>query len=135
MDAKLAQLASIAAQKDKQQGFSQLLQASLAQEAPADDTLAVVRAVVTDERVGLVVARQIITDLVKGLEAGAVPDSDIRKKIIQDTLEVLQPRIVSYEEQVRVPHSAATTTINNIARTYYLKHSGLWASFATRQHL
>ncbi|KAH7105564.1 hypothetical protein BKA62DRAFT_690149 [Auriculariales sp. MPI-PUGE-AT-0066] len=100
MDAKLASLAGIAAQRDKQAGFSQLLQASLAQANPVDDTLAVARAVVTDERVGLVVARQIITELVKALESGAITDAEVRKRITEETLQLLQPRIVSYEEQV-----------------------------------
>ncbi|EJD53625.1 hypothetical protein AURDEDRAFT_133335 [Auricularia subglabra TFB-10046 SS5] len=99
MEGKLAQLAATASQKDKQAGLSQLLQTTLAQPDPTKDTVTLVQTVVTDERVGLVVARQVITELVSSI-AGAVKGSEIRKKIIQETLQVLQPRLVSFEEQV-----------------------------------
>ena len=103
MDQKLAQLASVASQKDKANGYLTLLNESLAQSSPTavgGDVHTLVEAVVTQDHVGLVVGRQVLSELVKILATGGVNDRDVRKKIIEDTLAVIQPRIVSYDEQV-----------------------------------
>ncbi|KAF9247077.1 hypothetical protein BU15DRAFT_69919 [Melanogaster broomeanus] len=50
--------------------------------------------------VGLVTGRQVISELVKLIGGGVVTDHDTRKRIVEDTLATLQPRIASYEEQV-----------------------------------
>ncbi|KZW04204.1 hypothetical protein EXIGLDRAFT_737849 [Exidia glandulosa HHB12029] len=99
MDGKLTQLAGIASQKDKQAAYSQLLHATLAHPDPARDTVTLVTNVVTDDRVGIVVGRQVITELVNALKDGAVSDANIRKTLIEETLAILQPRLVSFEEQ------------------------------------
>ncbi|KAI6035411.1 hypothetical protein F5J12DRAFT_933832 [Pisolithus orientalis] len=102
MDAKLSQLATLS-QKDKTAGYLALLPDILAQSnqgsAPNDLQL-LIDTVVNQESVGFVVGRQVLTELVKSLGIGIVADHDLRKRIVQDTLNVLQPRIVIYEEQV-----------------------------------
>lgn len=102
MDAKLSQLAALS-QKDRTAGCLALLSDVLAQSnqgsAPNDLQL-LVDTVVNQESVGFVVGRQVLTELVKSLSVGTIADHDLRKRIIQDTLNVLQPRTVIYEEQV-----------------------------------
>lgn len=105
MDVKLSQLATLA-QKDKTAGYLALLSEILAranQDAVADDLQVLVDTVVNQETVSLAIGRQVLTELVKNLVTGQIADHDLRKRITQDTLHVLQPRIVSYEEQVYEP--------------------------------
>ncbi|TCD69685.1 hypothetical protein EIP91_006702 [Steccherinum ochraceum] len=101
MEAKFAQITSLA-QKDRAPAFIAVLNEILARpnqaEIPRDIHLLVDN--VVQDAVGLVVGRQVLTDLVKLLQEGAVKDPEITKQIVQDTLNILQPRLVSYEEQV-----------------------------------
>lgn len=102
MDAKLSQLATLA-QKDKIAGYLGLLSEILSranQGSVADDLQVLVDTVVNQETASLAIGRQVLTELVKNLVTGQIVDHDLRKRITQDTLRVLQPRIVSYEEQV-----------------------------------
>jgi len=102
MDVKLSQLANLA-QKDKTAGYLGLLSEILSranQGSVADDLHVLVDTVVNQETASLAVGRQVLTELVKNLVTGQIVDHDLRKRITQDTLRVLQPRIVSYEEQV-----------------------------------
>ena len=102
MEARLAQLASLN-QKDKVSAYQNLFNELIAREdqtsLPADiHTL--VDNVVNQENVGLVISRLILSELVKALSEGKVKDTQLRKAIVQDTLNIIQPRVVSYEEQV-----------------------------------
>lgn len=101
MDAKLAQLASLN-QRDKASAYTSLVPEILAQSpsSVAKEVHTLVDHVVNQDTAGLVVARQVLSELVKGLGEGAIKDAELRRKIIEDTLETVQPRIVSYEEQV-----------------------------------
>jgi COP9 signalosome complex subunit 4 len=103
MDSRLAQLFSLS-QKDKGPAFLTVLSETLSR--PKDATFAadihtLVDTVVNQESVGLVIARQVLSELVKALADGAVQDAELKKRILQDILEIVQPRLVSYEEQVR----------------------------------
>jgi hypothetical protein len=42
-----------------------------------------------------------LTDLIKGLNSTTIPDTELRKAIVEDVLSVVQLRATSYEEQVR----------------------------------
>ncbi|KAH9938146.1 uncharacterized protein B0H18DRAFT_866598, partial [Fomitopsis serialis] len=89
-------------QKDKATAYQSILTDLLArpdQATLAQDLHILVENVVQDST-GLVIGRQVLSELVKALEAGVVLDVDLRKQIVQDTLDIIQPRIVSYEEQV-----------------------------------
>lgn len=104
MDSKLAQYASLS-QKDKAPAYLSLIPEILTRPDPsaiAADLHLVVDTVVNQESVGLVVGRQVLAELVKSLGAGAIKDTELRKRIVEDTLATIQPRLTSYEEQVRV---------------------------------
>lgn len=101
MDARLSQLASVSVQKDKAAGYLSLLNDLLAaKRQSSDDILKFVNVVVTQEHVGLVIGRQVISELVKALETKQIAGEDVRRPVIEGTLQTLQPRIVTYEEQV-----------------------------------
>jgi COP9 signalosome complex subunit 4 len=101
MDARLAQLANVSVQKDKAAGYLSLLNDLLAARRQSSiDILKFVSVVVTQEHVGLVIGRQVISELVKALELKQIADESVRRPVIEGTLQVLQPRIVTYEEQV-----------------------------------
>ncbi|KXN89619.1 COP9 signalosome complex subunit 4 [Leucoagaricus sp. SymC.cos] len=102
MESKLAQFSSFA-QKDKGPAFISLIPEILAQTDPtviSKDIHTLVDTVINHDNVGLVVGRQVLSELVKVLGEGAIKDHDLRKRVVEDTLETVQLRIVSYEEQV-----------------------------------
>jgi len=101
MDARLAQLASVSVQKDKAAGYLSLLSDLLAaKQQSSADICKFVNVVVTQEHVGLVIGRQVISELVKALETKQIADEGVRRPVIEGALQTLQPRIVTYEEQV-----------------------------------
>lgn len=101
MDARLAQLAGVSVQKDKAAGYLSLLNDLLAaKQQSSADILKFVNVVVTQEHVGLVIGRQVISELVKALETKQIADEAVRRPVIEGALQILQPRIVTYEEQV-----------------------------------
>ena len=103
MDQKLVQIRSLG-QKDKGPAYLSLLSQIFSNtngRAVASDLHALVDALVTQDGATLVVARQVLTELVKNLSEGIIKDREIKKQIIKDTLAITQPRLVSYEEQVR----------------------------------
>ncbi|KAL4241983.1 26S Proteasome non-ATPase regulatory subunit 12/COP9 signalosome complex subunit 4 [Abortiporus biennis] len=101
MDSRFAQIASLA-QKDRAPAYISILTDLYAR--PDQTTLAAdIHALVENvlqESVGIVVARQVLAELVKSLGDGTVKDSTMRKRIVEETLELIQPGLVSYEEQV-----------------------------------
>ncbi len=102
MDLKLTQLASLS-QKDKGPAYSALIHSALAQSNPdaaVADIHLIVDAIVNQDSGSLVVARQVLAELVRLLADGPVKDPTLRKRLLEDSLSIIQPRIVSYEEQV-----------------------------------
>lgn len=101
MEAKLAQFASLS-QKDKAPAYTSLIPEIFAQQQATipHDIHILVDTVVNQDTAGLVVARQVLSELVKALAEGAIADVELRKTVIEDTLQTVQSRIVSYEEQV-----------------------------------
>jgi len=102
MDAKLAEYSALN-QKDKGPAFISLIPEILAQpnDSIATNFHKLVDTVVNQESVGLVVGRQVLSEIVKVLGEGAITEDELRKRVVEDTLATIQPRIVSYEEQVR----------------------------------
>lgn len=97
MDAKLAQIAALG-QKDKGQAYLALSQKVFsASDLPefASDVHKLVDAIVNQDSV--VVGRQVLAEVVKNLTQ--IQNTDFKKQLVQDTLDLVQPRIVSYEEQ------------------------------------
>jgi COP9 signalosome complex subunit 4 len=105
MDQELAQLAGVTVQRTKATGYLSLLEKNLNNK---ENVIKIVREVVTQDHVGLVIGRQVISELVKYLETKQIADDDTRRYIIQSTLDILQPRIVSYDEQVYITVLYAT---------------------------
>lgn len=102
MDQKLAQLRTIN-QKDKAQKCILLLDQALSQSDPASvtrDVHKIIEAALTQDHIGPVPARQVLSELVNRLGEGRVKDRDAKKQIVEDTIAIAQPRIVSFEEQV-----------------------------------
>jgi len=107
MESKLAQLASLS-QKDKAPAYLSLLSGIFSRvnsSSIAADLHSLVDTVVNHDNVGLVVGRQVLSDMVRMLGEGVIKDNELRKRIIEDTLATIQPRLVSYEEQVRYINS------------------------------
>ncbi|KAI9001005.1 hypothetical protein BD414DRAFT_451916 [Trametes punicea] len=102
MESRLAQLGGLN-QKDKQTAYLSLLSEVLSrddQSTVAVDIHTLVDNVVNQESVGLVISRSVLSELVKALSEGRIKNRDQRKRIVEDTLSIVHPRIVSYEEQV-----------------------------------
>ena len=102
MESKLAHLATLA-QKDKTPAYLALLSETLSRTditSLPPDLHVLIDAVANPDVVGLVTGRQVISELVRSVGAGAITNHDIRKRIVEDALATLQPRIASYEEQV-----------------------------------
>ncbi|CAE6422068.1 unnamed protein product [Rhizoctonia solani] len=101
VQAAFSQLSSISAQKDKATAYSELLQniLNLPQDQIPATLLIYVGLIVNRDQPGIVVARQVLSELAGALEKNKIEDRDARKKVIQDVLDTLQPRLVSYEEQ------------------------------------
>lgn len=103
MESKISHCLSLG-QKDKGSAFISLLQEVISSPDPSSispDLKVLVDAVVNQESVGLVVGRQVLSELGKLLGENKVGDQELHKKLVEETLEAVQPRIVSYDEQVR----------------------------------
>ena len=101
MDARLAHLSSLA-QKDKGPAYLSLITDVLAKGDPATvvaDVHKVVESVLQDN---VVIGRQVLQELAKGLAEPTIQDTGLKKQVVKDILQVVQPRLVSYEEQVRI---------------------------------
>ena len=108
MESRLTQFASLN-QKDRTAAYQALFNELLSREdysTLAADIHTLVDNVVNQESVGLVISRLILSELVKALSEGKIKDTQLRKQIVQDTLNIVQPRIVSYEEQVSTPSAS-----------------------------
>jgi COP9 signalosome complex subunit 4 len=110
MDLKLAQVAALGP-KDKAAAYQALVADTFARAAAAPtssssafaaDLRALVESVANQDSV--VVGRQVLADVVRSLRA--VEPREVRKRAVEDALAVVQPRLVSYEEQVRPPSFA-----------------------------
>lgn len=101
MDSELAQISSLD-NRSKPQALIRLVNSILSRtdlSAVATDLHIVVDHVVNQESVGLVVGRQVLSELVKQLGEGSVSDHDVQKCVVEDTIATVQPKIVSFEEQ------------------------------------
>lgn len=120
MEKKLIQYSTLG-QKDKGPAFISLIPQILAQ--PADslvkDLHTLVDTVVNQDSIGLVVGRQVLSELVKVLAEGVIKDIDLRKRVVEDTLNTVQPRIVSYEEQVQFLQECLSLFINPTSGKYF----------------
>ena len=98
---KLANIASIPSQKDKTAEYRSLLEniSSLTNDSLLADSLEAFVEHIVQEQVGLVISRQVLSDFVQGVDK--IGNPEIKKRILHFALNKVQPRIVSFEEQVR----------------------------------
>jgi len=104
MDSKLAHLSTLP-QKDKGPAYLSLLSDTFnnpSSPSLSQDIHALVDHLISQDP-GIIIGRQVLSDLVQRLTSGTISDVEVRKSIIQDALEVIQPRLTTYEEQVRGP--------------------------------
>ena len=115
MDSRLAQLVSLS-QRDKGPAYVTVLNDLFANQSSQSflaDLHTLVDTVVNQDSGGLVVGRQVVSELVKAVTEGIVQDSDVKKQILQDTLNLVQPKIVSYEEHVEWPYCSPLRSIHS----------------------
>ncbi|GJE84847.1 hypothetical protein PsYK624_009230 [Phanerochaete sordida] len=99
MDSKLAQIRPLA-QKDKGPAFLALVNEVLSRPdhaAIVPDIRTIVDTVLQDN---VVVGRQVLSELARVLGEKSALSSELKKQIVEETLSIVQPRLVSYEEQV-----------------------------------
>ncbi|TFY70161.1 hypothetical protein EVG20_g2841 [Dentipellis fragilis] len=102
MDQKLSQLRTLN-QRDKGPAYLSLLSEVFTNNPRlAQDVHVLVDDVVNQDSAGLIVGRQVFSELVKQLNATSIPDADLRKQVIEDVLATAQPRLTTYEEQVNI---------------------------------
>ena len=102
MDQKLAQL-SVLNQKDKGATYLSLLSGIFSSQGNpniANDIHALVDHLINQDA-GIIASRQVLSELIKGLTSTNIPDTELRKAVVEDVLSVVQLRATSYEEQVR----------------------------------
>ncbi|KAF4619230.1 hypothetical protein D9613_005047 [Agrocybe pediades] len=101
MEAKLTQIFALS-QKDKAPALISLIPEILSQSGPSlvQDLHTLVDAAVNQDSIGLVAGRQLLSEVVKVLGEGAISDAQLRRRVVEDTLAIVQPKLVSYEEQV-----------------------------------
>ena len=102
MDQKLAQL-SLLNQKDKGATYLSLLSSIFSSQGNpniANDIHALVDHLINQDA-GIIASRQVLSELIKGLTSTNIPNTELRKAVVEDVLSVVQLRATSYEEQVR----------------------------------
>ncbi|KAG8863830.1 hypothetical protein FRB96_007667 [Tulasnella sp. 330] len=99
LDSKLVSLSSLS-QKDKGAAYADLLKQITASSQPSPaDIGKLVNNVVSEDHVGLVVARQVLGELLKALDEEPLKSNmELQKKVIEISLENIQ-RSVSFQEQ------------------------------------
>ncbi|KAH9999852.1 hypothetical protein BJV77DRAFT_975072 [Russula vinacea] len=103
MDQKLAQL-SVLNQKDKGAAYLSLLSSVFSAQGNANiahDVHALVDHLINQDA-GIIAGRQVLTEIINGLTSTIIPNTELRKAIVEDVLSVVQLRATSYEEQVNL---------------------------------
>jgi hypothetical protein len=100
--ARLIQCISLSQQKEKVDAFRTVLESILS--SPSSSSFVAhlqdyVNAVL-DEQVGLVIARQLLTEFMERFDT-RLKDHQVQKQVLSFAIERAQPRVVSFEELVR----------------------------------
>ena len=102
MDQKLAEL-SVLNQKDKGAAYLSLVSSIFSPQGNPNipnDVHALVDHFINQDA-GIIAGRQVLSELIKGLNSTNIPNKELRKAAVEDVLSVVQLRATSYEEQVR----------------------------------
>jgi COP9 signalosome complex subunit 4 len=100
IESRLQDCINLPQQKDKLEAFRSILSEILASPNQVQQLQDYVEAVL-DERVGLVIARQLLSEFI-GLFKDKITDHDTQKQILLYAIERAQPRAVSFEESVSI---------------------------------
>lgn len=105
MEDQLAHLATLPS-KDQASGFLSILCNILSKPSSslAKDVHTLLE-FVTQDNVNIFVGRPVLAELVKALEEKRVFDRALRKTIVEDSLNIIQPRLTRFEEQVNTKYS------------------------------
>ncbi|CAG8448494.1 2242_t:CDS:2 [Acaulospora morrowiae] len=101
IEEQLVSIAGIPSQKDKTAKYRSLLETVLtssANESILAEELEKFVDHIVQEQVGLVVSRQVLTEFVQGVDK--IENSEIKKRVLHFALGKVQPRVVSFEEQI-----------------------------------
>ena len=96
---KLQDCINLPQQKEKLDAFKSVLGEILSVPEPVQQLKDYVEAVL-DEQVGLVIARQLLTEFLALFE-NEITDHNVQKQLLLFAIERAQPRAVSFEEPVR----------------------------------
>ena len=103
MQSQLSQIAALN-QKDKGAAYVALIPEIFSRPNPtslAADLHSLIDTLVNQEHVGLVVSRHALSEVVKALgQQPGLDDLELRKRLVEDAISTIQPRVSSYEEQV-----------------------------------
>lgn len=110
IESRLQDCINLPQQKDKLDAFRSVLDEILSSPNQLQQLHNYVEAVL-DEQVGLVVARQLLSEFI-GLFKDKITDHDVQKQILLYAIEQTQPRAVSFEESVS--HSIFIFTSSSI---------------------
>ncbi|KAF9578548.1 COP9 signalosome complex subunit 4 [Lunasporangiospora selenospora] len=102
---RLAAIAQVSNQKDKIKGYQDILgsiidEAKEGEQSISSDRLETFVTAATDEAVGLVVSRQVLTDFTNAVDGTTNIQAETKKQVYKHALEKVQGRVVSFEEQV-----------------------------------
>jgi COP9 signalosome complex subunit 4 len=96
---KLRICVNLAQQKEKLDAFKSVLQEILSSQEGQVQALHSYIEAVLDDQVGLVIARQLLSEFV-GLFDMQIKDHEVQKKLLMFAIDQAQPRAVSFEESV-----------------------------------
>ncbi|CAG8542933.1 5376_t:CDS:2 [Diversispora eburnea] len=101
IELQLNTIAGIPSQKDKTTEYRSLLDSILT--SSADETVLANNLEkfvdhIVQEQVGLVISRQVLSEFVQGVDK--IENSEIKKRVLHFALGKVQPRVVSFEEQI-----------------------------------
>ncbi|KAF9119483.1 COP9 signalosome complex subunit 4 [Mortierella sp. GBA39] len=105
IEAKLTSIAQVTNQKDKIKGYQDLVASilNIASTSGEDETELRLEQFInaaTEDSVGLVVSRQVLSDVTAAIDATTHLSSDSKSRMYKHALDRVQSRVVSFEEQV-----------------------------------
>ncbi|KAG0236847.1 hypothetical protein BGW41_000318 [Actinomortierella wolfii] len=117
---RLAHVGQISNQKDKIKGYQDLLEWTLmpeqtvaAGEGETATRLEAVLAAATDDAVGLVVSRQVLSDFTTAVDKAEQLSAETKKRVYRSALDRVQSRVVSFEDQISVLRTNLATILED----------------------
>ncbi|KAG0057170.1 COP9 signalosome complex subunit 4 [Gryganskiella cystojenkinii] len=117
-EARLASVGQVSNQKDKIKGYQDLVNSILQEHNPANVETTSQRleqfvTAATEDSVGLVVSRQVLSDFTAAVDAAQNLDPEAKTRVYKHALDKVQGRVVSFEEQVSAIRQHLATIYEN----------------------